>query len=255
MSDWPNYAVQNWDTNQAGATWDSGLSWDVNVGPALGDTSKYLSLITSEHNQKPKFMTMVQNVVQSIADNIFVLNGMQVLFDVDTAIGDQLDIVGQWIGDTRNIAVPLTGIYFSFDTVGLGFNQGTWYSAFNPVTGIVMLSDEAFRTLLRARIANNAWDGTIPGAYAVWNTAFSGTGIGVLIQDLENMHMIMALIGPVPDAVTLALFKGGYLNIKPAGVKIDAYLTPTVPNAPYFGFDVENLSIAGFDIGAWGNAS
>jgi hypothetical protein len=255
MSDWPNYFVQNWDTNQPGATWDSGLSWDVNVGPALGNTGPYLALITSEHNQRPKFMTMVQNVVQSFADDIFVLEQMPGLFDVDVAVGTQLDTVGQWVGVSRDIAVPLIGVYFSFDDASLGFDTGTWFSDFNPITGVVHLDNEAYRTLIRARIANNQWDGTIPGAYAVWDTVFAGTGVSLLIQDLENMHMILALTGPVPNAVTLALFKGGYLSIKPAGVKIDAFLTPTVPNTPYFGFDVQNSSISGFDVGAWGNAS
>lgn len=255
MSDWPNYLLQNWDTNQAGARWDSGLSWDVNVGPSLGDTSPYLSRITSQHNQKPKFMTMVQNVVQSFADNIAMMKTIPLLYDLDEAVGSQLDAVGQWVGVSRSVPIPLTNVYFTFDDPSLGFDSGTWFSTFNPSTGVVSLDDASYRILIFARIANNQWDGTIPGAYTVWNTVFQGTGVGILLQDLENMHMIMALTGAVPDAVTLALFKGGYLNIKPAGVMIDAYMTPTVSDTPYFGFDVENSAIAGFDIGAWGNAS
>lgn len=248
-----SFIIQDWDTNQPGARWDSGLQWDVNVGPATGDVSSYLIRITSQHNQKPRFMDTVENNVQPYADDIAVMFSMPVLFDIDIAVGDQLDIVGKWVGVSRNVAVPLNDVYFAFDTIGLGFDEGTWYSDFNPIAGVVHLSDSAYRTLLRARIANNQWDGTIPGAYDVWDAAFLGTGVGILIQDLENMHMVLALTGPIPDAVTLALFRGGYLNIKPAGVKIDAYLTPTVVDAPYFGFDVQNQSIAGFDTGAWGN--
>lgn len=248
-----NYVVDSWDTNQPGARWDSGLEWDITTGPSTGDVSNYLAIITSEYNQQPMFMDMVANVTQAFADNTAVMSALPSMFDVDSAVGDQLDKVGLWIGVTRNISVPLTGVYFAFDTDGLGFDQGTWYSAFNPITGVVTLSDEAYRTLLKARIANNQWDGTIEGAYDVWDTVFADTGVSIFIQDLENMHMVYALTGPVPDAVTLALFQGGYLNLKPAGVKIDAYLTPTVSNAPYFGFDVENNSISGFDVGAWGN--
>lgn len=220
-----------------------------------GDITLYLSIITSEHNQLAKFVPTVAGNVQPYADGIATVQSMPNLFDVDVAIGVQLDLVGQWIGVTRDVTVPLTGVYFTLDDATLGFDQGTWFSSFNPITGLVHLGDDAYRTLLRARIANNQWDGTIPSAYDVWNNVFFGTGIGLLIQDLEDMHMILALTGPVPDAVTLALFKGGYLNIKPAGVHIDAYLTPTVPDTPYFGFDVENPSISGFDVGAWGLAS
>jgi hypothetical protein len=250
-----SYFVSNWDTNQKGAQWDSGLQWDVNVGTASGDVTKYLGLITSEHNQRPKFMAMMENNAQPYADNVQVSSSMFALFDVDFAIGSQLDIVGQWIGVTRDISVPLTGVYFTLDSTTLGFDSGTWFNEFNPITGVTRLSDEAYRTLLRARIANNQWDGTIPGAYAIWDSAFSGTGIGILIQDLDTMHIIYAMTGPVPDAVTLALFTGGYLNLKPAGVIVDGYITPTVDGAPYFGFDAENTGISGFDVGAWGKPS
>lgn len=250
-----NYLVDSWDSNQFGAQWDTGLQWDVNVGLAVGNVTSYLGLVTSEHNQRPRFMSMLTGILQPYADNIVVLASMSALFDIDVAVGQQLDIVGQWIGATRNVTVPLTDVYFSLDDPLLGFDRGTWFNSFNPVNGIVHLSDEAYRTLLRARVANNQWDGTIPGAYKIWDTVFAGTDTGILIQDLENSHMIMALVGTVPDAVTLALFRGGYLNIKPAGVKIDAYVTPSVANTPYFGFDSNGSGISGFDIGAFGVSS
>lgn len=246
------HVVDSWDDPQPGANWDSGLQWDVTIGPSLGDVQPYLDLITSEHNQRPKYMAMVRAVVQPIADGILLMSKFYEDFDLDVATGAQLDVVGRWVGVGREISIPLTDVYFTLDNPLLGFDQGTWYSPFNPITGLVILPDEDYRTLIRARIANNQWDGTIPGAYEVWETVFAGTGTGLLIQDFGNMHMIMALTGPIPNAVTLALFRGGYLNLKPAGVKIDAYMTPSVSNAPFFGFDVENNSIAGFDVGAWG---
>lgn len=249
------HVVDTWDDGSTGATWDSGLQWDVNTGPAIGDPSPYLSLVTSEYDQQPNFMAMLLAVFQPISDNIAVMQSLPAAFDVDAAIGSQLDIVGQWVGVGRSISVPLTGVYFSLDTAGLGFDEGTWFDPFNPTDGSVTLTDDSFRTLIRARIARNAWDGSVPGAYDVWNTAFAGTGTGILIQDLGNMHMIMALTGGPFDAVTIALFRGGYLSLKPDGVHVDAYLTPSVPSTPYFGFDVENSAISGFDVGQWGLAS
>jgi hypothetical protein len=117
------------------------------------------------------------------------------------------------------------------------------------------LPDDAYRTLLRARIASNHWDGTIPGAYAIWNELFAGTGLGILIGDGGDMTMLYALTGPVPDAVTLALFIGGYLTLKPATIGVSNYMTPSVPNAPYFGIGLENAAIGGLDVGAFGNTS
>lgn len=212
---------------------------------------EYLDLVPAEHRNKPKFVAMLTALLTPFVETQELLAHLSLDFDVDTAVGSQLDVVGMWVGVSRVISTPLTGVYFSFDTAGVGLDQGTWFNEFDPVDGLTVLPDDAYRTLLRARIANNQWDGTIPGAYEVWDSAFSGTGVGILIQDYGNMHMLFALTGPVPDALTLSLFTGGYLNVKPAGVQIDDYATPSVPDVPYFGFDVENDAIAGFDVGAW----
>ncbi|WP_144156567.1 DUF2612 domain-containing protein [Paraburkholderia sp. BCC1885] len=213
--------------------------------------SQYTSLITSEHNEKPRFMAMVSLLGQWAVDRQNMLASIPGLFDIDDAVGQQLDWVGQWVGVSRNLSIPLTGVYFSFDTSGLGFDQGTWLGPFDPTTGLVSLPDNAYRTLLYAVIAANNWDGTVPGAYTAWNTIFEPLGYSILIEDGQDMTMTVALIGPTPDAVTLALFTGGYLNLRPAGVGITFYYTQSVPDVPIFGFDAENSSISGFDVGAW----
>lgn len=217
-----------------------------------GDIDPYLALVTHEHNDKPKYIAMLSSLLQPMADLKATMAQIPLLYDLDDAIGAQLDTVGQWVGVRRFLSEPLENVYFSADTDGLGFDQGTIFGPFDPITGLVSLDDTAYRTLLRARIASNQWDGTIPGAYNAWNTLFMGTGYTILIQDEEDMEMIYALLGPVPDAVTLALFTGGYLTLKPDGVRVSAYFTPSVPDTPYFGADVENGSIAGFDVGQIG---
>lgn len=243
--------IENWDSGQPNAFWDVGLDWDANVGPSPGDVQPYVNLITSEHIDKPNFVAMVAALVQPLADLQVVMGGIPALYDLDAAVGVQEDTVGLWVGVSRNISIPLTGVFFSWDVAGLGWGEGSWTPSLDA-TSLVVLSDAQYRVLLKARVAANQWDGTIPGAYAVWNQIFVGTGTGILIQDFDDMHMSLALTGPVPDAVTLALFEGGYLSLKPAGVHIDNYITPVVPDTPYFGWGVENSSISGWGVGYWG---
>ena len=247
--------IYTWDSGQPGANWDTGLQWDVNSGPGLGNVESYARLITTEHRVRPKFMEMVSATLQSVVDIQYNVLTMPEAFNFDVAENTQLDTLGLWIGASRQLSTPITGVYFSFDENGVGFDQGTWSSQYQPTNQFVYLSDDQYRLLLRARIANNNWDGTLPGAYAIWDTVFAGTGYGILIFEPSTMHMSFALTGNIPDAVTLALFTGGYLNIKPAGVMIDSFITPTVADAPYFGFDVQNDSLSGFDEGAWGKMS
>lgn len=246
------YIISTWDSGQPGAKWDAGLQWDVNVGPALGNVVPYLALVTSEHRDKPKFIETLSFVLQPIVDTLAQMRTFTAKFDIDVAVGVQLDIVGQWVGQSRELQTALTGVYFAFDALGVGFDEGAWKGPFDPTTGLFILPDPSYRLLLKAKVLNNKWNGTIPQAYEIWDALFEGTGFGLLIQDFGNMHMLYALTGPVPDAVTLALFTGGYLNNRPAGVQVDAYMMPSVDDTPYFGFDVENDSIAGFDVGAWG---
>jgi hypothetical protein len=211
----------------------------------------YTSLITSEHQSAPKFMAMVSLLAQWAVDRRNLLSSIPGLYDIDNAVGQQLDRVGEWVGVSRNLSLPLTGVYFSLDTDGVGFDQGTWLGPYDPTTGLVALPDDQYRILLYATIAANTWDGTVPGAYNAWSTIFQPMGYSILITDNQDMTMNVVLVGPTPDAVTLALFTGGYLNLRPAGVGITNYYLPSVPDAPVFGLDVENSAIAGFDTGGW----
>lgn len=216
------------------------------------DIEAYLALVTSQHRGRARFIETLSTILQPVADNAATLAGVPALYDLDTAVGAQLDVVGEWVGRSRALETPLVGVYFSFDTTGVGFDQGTWLGPYDPTTGLVSLPDDTYRTLLRATVAANQWDGTIPTAYAVWEIVFGDSRI--LIQDGGDMTMLFALVGAAPDTVTLALLTGGYLALKPAGVAISDYLIPTVEGAPFFGFDASTEAVSGFDAGGWGES-
>lgn len=216
-----------------------------------GDPTPYLDLIASEHAGKARFRATVSLSVQPYVDQNAVLKLLPLDFDLDVAIGAQLDAVGLWVGRTRFLTVPLN-VYFSFDIDGLGFDQGVWKGPFDPTTGITRLADPAYRTLLRATIVSNQWDGSIPVAYRAWDLLFAGTGYSIFLQDYGDMSMAMALVGQPPDAVTLALFTTGELDLKPAGVRF-FHVLPTDYTVPFFGLDSETGAVSGLDVGAWAN--
>jgi hypothetical protein len=191
-----------------------------------GDISVWTDRVTSQHRDKPKFMASLTAVLQPLADMRDLVMGLPASFDLDTAVGAQLDVVGLWVGVGRALAIPITDVFFAFDTAGVGWDEGSWWSPGDDTTHLYNLPDDQYRTLLRAKIVANHWDGTIPGAYTTWDTLFSGTGYSIKITDLGGMQMNYELTGSTPDVVTKALFTGGYLDIKPAGVQVAAYTTP-----------------------------
>ncbi|MNO26511.1 hypothetical protein D3C76_163650 [compost metagenome] len=216
---------------------------------------EYLAYIINEHADKPKFVDTISKTVAPLVD---IKNTLDLIrgddFDLDFAIGNQLDIIGIWVGIGRTIRTPLSGIYFSFDIVGLGFDQGVWKGPFDPDTGLTVLNDESYRFLLRAKIGANNWDGTMETSKAILDAVFRPTETGTYasIRDNQDMSMTFSVSGAIPSALNLALITGGYINLKPSTVRIDAIIVTSIDDTPLFGFDANNQYVAGFDVGSWG---
>lgn len=218
-------------------------------------TTKYTDLITSEHQTAPKFMAMVSAICQAWADGMATALSIPQLLDIDVAIGEQLDMIGQWVGITRNVYPPLSGVYFAFDTIGVGFDQGVWYELFNPVTAVVTLPDEHYRVLLKARIINNHWNGSVSDIYTLMNAALSPIGVQIFIKDYANLNIEYGIIssGTIPSALIVAMLTSGMLDVRPAGVHVNYYVYQN-SSGPLFGFDATNPFFAGFDQGSWATA-
>ncbi|MBN3832972.1 DUF2612 domain-containing protein [Burkholderia sp. Ac-20344] len=216
----------------------------------MAELDDYTALITSEHQPRPRFMAVVAALAAPAVDQINVLEGIPGLFDLDVAVGDQLDTVAEWVGTNRRVKTPLTGVYFSFDLDGLGFDQGVWKGPFDPDTGLTLLDDDTFRMVIRAQIAANHWDGTPDGAAAILEL-LAPVGSLVFIQDNQDMSMTIGVAGKQPSALFIALLNNGLLSIKPEAVRVN-YVITTINGAPLFGFDCDNAYCAGFNAGTWG---
>jgi hypothetical protein len=207
----------------------------------------YQSLITSEHSDKPKFMAFYSGCVQPLVDLQEFTQSLLVDFDVDSAVGVQLDAIGLWVGISRYLLEPITGIYYSVNgTVQEGVNYGILKGVFDSGTDMVRLNDQAYRILIRAKIAANRWDGSIPGAYEVWAAAFGPPGPGVptlMIQDNQDMSMTVGIGNIVLSALEQALLLGGYIDLRPEGVRVKEYVIVS---------EVAPLGIWGNENSLWG---
>lgn len=182
-------------------------------------TAEYLALVTSEHNQKPRFMATVEASVAPFASLQATIRKFVRDFDLDSAVGVQLDAVGLWIGVTRRVAVPLDGFYFTWDdTVQTGWDNGVWIGLGDPLAGFTDLPDDLYRAVLRSKIRANNWKGDVPGAYEIVQQAFPTLGAGLTITDNQDMTMTVTIDDDALPAVELAIITQGYIPFKPAGV-------------------------------------
>lgn len=253
--------------------------------------SKYTDLITNYHAGKPKFFEHVDLSTRPLTDVSTVVSGLIPAFDIDTAVGTQLDVIGEWVGRSRRVSTPVTGIYFSWDTERVGWDQGVWQGPYDPDDGFIDLSDEIYRLMLKVKVAINNWNGQNDSLPAILDEALSRSGIRMAIIDNQDMSISIWILGDpsvamseidrlildsavnrgpfitlppgyVPsrydlnpiDQVNSELWwaiKNGYMTIKAAGVRVRDIETPG-DSYQFFGFDIENEYIAGFDEGAWG---
>ncbi|MCC3717988.1 DUF2612 domain-containing protein [Rouxiella badensis] len=252
--------------------------------------SKYTDLITNYHAGKPKFVSHVDLSTRPLTDVGTTINSLISAFDIDTAVGNQLDILGLWIGLSRRVSTPITGIYFSFDVDRLGWDQGRWQGPYDPDDGFLDLSDEIYRLVLKVKISINSWNGQNDTLPDILNAAVAGSGLRMAIVDNQDMTISILILGDpeaamsdtdriildnavnrgpfftVPagytpsrydinpiDQVNSELYwaiQNGYLTVKAAGVRVREIQTPSV-GFQFFGFDLDNDYVAGWDRGAW----
>ncbi len=214
-------------------------------------TEQYTALIPPANADKPNFQAAVTALVAPYVAGQNFLATIPGAYDISVAIGVQLDVVGQWVGRSRNLDEPLPPVYFSFDDPYLGFDQGIWYNQFSPVEAITSLDDDTYRQLLQAWILANGFRGTVAEAQTILTALFpTGTGTYAAVQDGYDMSMAYYISGTWPNVAFLALFLSGTIPIRPEGVYA-AWLVTSVSGSACFGFDLENEYIQGFDQGAW----
>lgn len=209
-----------------------------------------LDLITSEYNQQPNFMAMVEGVLAPIVADTALIIALPSYFDLDTAVGAQLDVLGMWVGQSRQISVALAGVFFSWNVAGLGWSEGNWEDPFGGGS-IVILADGDYRRLLKVTVARNQWDGTTKGAYAAWAVAFGGTDTTISIQNFGDASVSFILSGSMLGAVTIAMFMAGLYDIVSAGVLVRDHIVSGAPGTKFFAWNEETSSAGGWSEGRW----
>jgi Protein of unknown function (DUF2612) len=181
----------------------------------------YLQLLTSEYKNSPKLNAFLYAMLKKYDDISLCQVQMDMAWDVDSAVGVQLDTVGLIVGASRTLPFQPTG--------GL-----------SPVLG-----DSDFRIFVKAKAAQNTWNGTIDSLQTIWQALFPGGEI--VIGDNQNMTATIFLIGTFTP-IMQQLISNGLIVPRPQGVQYNYIFSSGLPA---FGFDLNDAEVAGFDIGKW----
>lgn len=199
------------------------------------DVTDYSARITSEHNDKPKFVALVETAGAGLpVDARNLLQEMAADFDVDLAIGVQLDAVGAWVGLARIVTIEPSEAF--------------------PIPAEpyqVSLDDATYRRLIKARALANRWDGTPEQTVAILAAFYGPAGEAAAVFDNQDMSIDLYLAGAFPTAAEAAVLSQFLLPVRPAGVRVNAtHISPS--GGPLFGLDYDTTFISGPDVGGFG---
>ncbi len=201
----------------------------------------YLGLLTSQYKNSPKLNALLTLLLRKFDDVNECAVQLDTAFDLDFAVGAQLDILGQILGMGRTLP-------------------------FQPSNGVSpVLVDSVYRQLLQARVSWNTWDGRMTSLPALWKRmGYNGTlvladeqsmSVNVTCPGIDNPLILDMLCGKAagwngtgaqPTNIDMT---NGLIVPRPQGVRY----TYNSSLLPVFGFDRNDNYVAGFDGGLWSN--
>lgn len=145
----------------------------------------YSNLLILQYHNKPKARATIEATTDLMPDNLIqgVING----FDINTAVGKQLDILGEYVGVDRN--------YISNGAVTL-------------------LSDDEYRLLLKLKIACNTSDYSHKN---IDESLYEIFGVRVRMDSIGNMEMTYFVPSQSINVIQAAIEK----NVLPKPMGVD----------------------------------
>ena len=185
----------------------------------------YRKLLTSEYKTRPR---LTQWLLWLISEGLTYNSLLQVIldaFDIDTAIGAQLDTLGKIAGVGRVLT------FYPSDGSG-------------PI-----MNDDTYRLVIKARLIQNLWKGTLDELYDAWDVLFPD--ISLQLQDLQShgpgdaMTYNVVISGEFTELMR-ELIVNGYIVPKPEGVRINNLLITDTTGKPLFAYDLNDADFSGY---------
>ena len=185
-------------------------------------TEDYVKLLTSQYQMAENFKAWLRYNIEMGKDIMDVANSMNDQFDVDFALGDQLDIIGQIVGISRTLP-------------------------FQPSDGSSpILDDETYIKLIKATIARNHWDGQLISIEEKWVSIFPDTQI--IVIDNQDMTLTVSVSGDISELLQ-DMISHDLIFPRPQAVAIN--YTWVVTAKKKFCYDMSNLEYGGYNEAAW----
>jgi hypothetical protein len=219
----------------------------------------YKGLLLAQYLDKPKAQATIGALVACATCDL-VARDIEAAFDINTAVGTQLDVIGEYVGFSRRVLIQPERDYYrwvdstlpvtctGFTDYAGGVNQSSVFYKYSFArSSISDLEDEEYRALLKLKIVLNNSDHSL---YSISNLLYDIFGLDVVCYDNEGMS-ISYFFTPNGQRLGLVALQQNMLP-KPMGVRINGALTSEDPAAlmGFTDYDNPNPGIGLLDYGS-----
>jgi hypothetical protein len=195
-------------------------------------TDEYKDLLITQYWDKPKAAAEISMKASKWEEIFNFLSYFVTAFDIDYAVGPQLDIIGKIVGMSRNIASAIQSEKFGFDTStnAEGFADkfdstrpsAPFLSKFEPAYSGLQLDDENYRKWLKIRIMANHAASTMVSDDKMTVQEIAQIAFDGLAEVIDNQDMTITVnVDSSFDSTITGLIESQKFLPVPAGVSID----------------------------------
>jgi hypothetical protein len=241
---------------------------EINLFPIESYLETARSRVTEQFKTEsaPVFDRYIQLLLGGKQEVQVVLKDLMQLRSIDTATGAQLDIIGDIVGQPRELIDTALLTFFAFqgypDAQSYGdldnsSTGGPYYDIRNPLAGNTLLTDEQYRLFIKAKIIKNSTNAT-PNQFIEFMQFVFGVNLSVVMAEGDAEFTIMLgkeLSSFEKVLLTYTSYSSGYPSRfipKPIGVRVNfgQFIAENyfgfqgAPNAKGYG-DLSDLSVGG----------
>lgn len=188
------------------------------------------NLLIKQYWEKPKAKAEIELQASTWDTVRTFLSALDPAFDLDNAVGAQLDVLGRIVGISRSVPAVIAKIYFGFESnpASKGFSDkfnslregGPLFDKFSSAFTDLQLGDSDYRFFIRVKAALNR-----ASAYIASDEYISIQDVVLAAFDgrayvIDNLDMTLTLyVSPVVSLDRLRLIQALNLLPKPQGVR------------------------------------
>jgi hypothetical protein len=195
------------------------LGGAIEADPDAASLAVVQRTILSQYANSPVILEIIRRWALAFQQDSNIEMFYAYVWNVRTAKGYGLDVLGRIVGVNRVLRIPATPPYIGWASDAYNWGSGIWYGLGN-LTQNYALSDDVFRRLVLAKAALNICNGSIPEINRILMMLFPDRG-NCYVQDNGSMAITYVFGGNLTPVDYAIISQSGVLP-KPVGVSVSA---------------------------------